>query len=368
MLPSHITRSGRDSRLSHPSASWPPAAEHDRRYAWWRGAGWLLVACSVLVAGHVPARAEDMIDNVLPAHCVAHVMDVPLMSHSGSPVIPVEINGKSGLAYVSFTQEDIGVFADPVMNYPVGRTFQLQTIAGQSYSFATTIKSLHIAQGEAGNVPAIVVGDRLETINDQPVLGIIGYSVLSNYDVLLDFVAKRMILFRLSDAPGCTAMAQWLGAGVTPVTLIPNARGVLTGVELKVGDIPLRLEVEPGSNASVVRQKDARTVGLTHATLHDDPHVRTVVGRILVGHRHHFDNVTIGEWKDRALDVNVEKAKYNLLGMDFLRNRRVLMAFPQGVLYLTPPILSKDRDPRIPSALATHLATATVHETNGSTQ
>lgn len=309
-----------------------------------------------------------MIDNVLPARCVAHVMSVPLMSHSGSPVIPVVINGKSGLAYVSFTQEDIGVFADPAMDYPIGKTFQLQTIAGQSYSFATTIKSLHIAQGVAENVPAIAVGDRLETINDQPVLGIIGYSVLSNYDVLLDFVAKRMILFRLSDAPGCTAMPQWLGAGVTPVTLLPNARGVLTGVELKVGDVPLRLEVEPGSNASVVRQKDARTMGLTRATLHDDPHVRTVVGRVLVGHRHHFDNVTIGEWKDRSLDVNVEKAKYNLLGMDFLRNRRVLMAFPQGVLYLTPPSASRDRDPRIPSALATHLATATVHETDGTTR
>ncbi|WP_075595593.1 retropepsin-like aspartic protease [Novacetimonas hansenii] len=368
MSSSHLNRPGRDdplppSFISHRN----PAADGSYWHAWRGRAGGLLALCCLMVGGHVAAHAEDMIDNVLPAHCVAHVMNVPLMSHSGSPVIPVVINGKSGVAYVSFTQEDIGVFAVPTMDYPIGKTFQIQTIAGQSYSFATMIKSLHIAQGEAADVPAIVVGDRQEMIGDQPVLGIIGYSVLSNYDVLLDFVTKRMVLFRMSETASCNTMSQWLGPDATPVTLLSNGRGVQTGVELHVGGVPLRLEVEPGSNASVVRQKDAHALGLTHATLHADPHVRTVVGRILVGHRHHFDNVTIGEWKDRSLDVNVEKAKYNLLGMDFLRNRKVLMAFPQGMLYLTPPSVSKDKDPRIPSALATHLATATVHEASGTT-
>ncbi|MBV1833136.1 retroviral-like aspartic protease family protein [Komagataeibacter pomaceti] len=328
-----------------------------------------LMACLFVWGWHGAALgaalAEDMIDGVLPARCVAHVMTVPLMSHSGSPVVPVEVNGVSGLAYVSFTQEEVGVFLG-TMDYPKGQTFPIQTIGGRSYSFSTVVRSFHLAQGVAENVPACVVGDTIEKIGDRPVLAIVGYSILSNYDVLLDFVGKKMVLFRLSEtAQGCRAMSQWLGPDAVSLPLQANERGVRTGIEVTAGNVPLHMEVEPGSNASVVRQKDARAAGITHAVLRDDPRVRTVVGRVLLGHRHHFDNVTIGEWKGQSLDVNVEKAQYNLLGMDFLRNRKVLMAFPQGMLYVTRAQASTDGDLRVRSALSTHLATATVQETGG---
>ncbi|MDT8873118.1 retropepsin-like aspartic protease [Komagataeibacter rhaeticus] len=192
----------------------------------------------------------------------------------------------------------------------------------------------------------------------------IGYDVLSNYDVLLDFQDRRMVLFMPVSTPACPPLRDWLGADSMGVPLLPDSTGRMTGIVMKVGGQAVRMEIEPGADMSSLSRRDAKTLGLTSAVLHDDMHVRTNAGRILNGRRHHFDHVTLGAWQDLPLDVNVEKTSYSILAMNFLRRRRVLLAFPQDMLFLTPQQdVPNDRGQATHGILSTRTAIARMVDT-----
>ncbi|MBV1831894.1 retroviral-like aspartic protease family protein [Komagataeibacter melomenusus] len=283
-----------------------------------------------------PPSAPPALRYGLPAACLTHVIAAPLLTNSGSPIIPATFNDMAGLAYVSVTQDEVGVYAPTPAAFPVLSAISIQTIAGVDTTYTTVLHELRITNGRAGDVPALLEGTVQPRLNDQPVLGVIGYDILGNYDVLFDFPARVMVLFLASTAAGCPPLQDWLGPDSMALPLQPDRLGHLTGISMQAGTRSTRMEIEPGADMSSLSRKDARALGLTPAILHDDIHVRTNAGKILNGRRHHFDNIAIGAWHDLPLDVNVEKTSYSVLGMNFLRRRRVLMAFPQGMMYMTP--------------------------------
>ncbi|WP_025814258.1 retroviral-like aspartic protease family protein, partial [Komagataeibacter kakiaceti] len=272
----------------------------------------------------------------LPEACLAHVIAAPLLTNSGSPIVPATFNGTVGLSYVSVTQGRVGVYAHSSDDFPVETPVRIQTIAGTGMTYTTVLNELRISNGTARDIPAVMEGIGRPQINDQPVLGIIGYDILCNYNVLFDFPARRMVLFLTTDAPGCTPARNWVDADGISTPLLPDTEGRLTGITVQIGDHPVRMEIEPGADMSSLTRKVARSVGLSSAILHKDMNVRTNAGRILNGRRHHFDDITIGAWRDLPLDINIEKTTYNVLGMNFLRRRRVLLAFPQGMAFISP--------------------------------
>ncbi|MCE2564913.1 retropepsin-like aspartic protease [Komagataeibacter sp. FNDCF1] len=300
----------------------------------------------------------------LPAACLSHVITAPLLTNSGSPLVPATFNDTTGLAYLSVTQDRVGVYAATELDFPIESIINIQTIAGTDTTYTTVLHSLKLSNGAAQDVPALLIGIGLPHIDTQPVLGVIGYDLLSNYDVLLDFQARRMVLFVPSDAAGCPPQAEWLGPDSMGVPLLPDATGRMTGVALRVGEQAVRMEIEPGADMSSLSRRDAKTLGLTNAILHDDMHVRTNAGKILNGRRHHFDHVALGAWQDLSLDVNVEKTSYSILGMNFLRRRRVLLAFPQDMLFLTPQQdTANDRGQATRGILSTRTAIARMVDT-----
>lgn len=301
----------------------------------------------------------------LPAACIAHVIAAPLLTNSGSPIIPVTFNAMDGLAYISVTQDRVGVYAATPHDFVPESIINIQTIAGEDTTYTTTLDTMRISNGMAQGVPALVEGIGLPHINARPVLGIIGYDVLGNYDVLFDFPARRMVLFLpREDNRACPPMRDWLGADSTALPLLPDSTGRMTGVALRVGEHTVRMEVEPGADISSLSRRDARALGVTSAMLHADMHVRTNAGKILNGRRHHFDNVTLGTWQDLGLDVNVEKTTYSVLGMNFLRRRRIIMAFPQDMVFMTPQQdMPDDRGQATHGVLSTRTAIARMVDT-----
>lgn len=300
----------------------------------------------------------------LPAPCLSHVITAPLQTNSGSPLVPATFNDTTGLAYLSVTQDQVGVYATTEKEFPIQSVVSIRTIAGMDTTYTTVLHSLRISNGLASDVPALVIGASMPHIGTQPVLGVIGYDVLSNYDVLLDFQDRRMVLFMPVSTPACPPLRDWLGADSMGVPLLPDSTGRMTGIVMKVGGQAVRMEIEPGADMSSLSRRDARTLGLTSAILHDDMHVRTNAGRILNGRRHHFDHVTLGAWQDLPLDVNVEKTSYSILAMNFLRRRRVLLAFPQDMLFLTPQQdVPNDRGQATHGILSTRTAIARMVDT-----
>ncbi|GBQ40243.1 hypothetical protein CFR79_04200 [Komagataeibacter saccharivorans] len=330
------------------------------------------VACAVPARAtphHPPAAAQATPQprpdyDGLPDACLTHVITVPLLTNSGSPIIPATFNGVNGLAYISITQGRVGVYARTPTDFPVQAPVDIQTIAGSGTTYTTVLHDLRISNGAAQDVPALLEGMRIPQIGNQDVLGVIGYDILSNYNVLLDFPARRMILFLTADTPDCAPGLDWLGAGSTSVIMLPDATGRLTGLLMQVGDRPVRMEIEPGADFSSLSRRTAREIGLTKTILHDDMNVRTNAGKILNGHRHHFDNITIGSWHDLPLDANIEKTSYNVLGMNFLRRRRILISFPQGMLFMTPQQnVPDDRGQATHGLLSTRTAVARMVDT-----
>ncbi|GCE83642.1 retropepsin-like aspartic protease [Komagataeibacter diospyri] len=310
-----------------------------------------------------PEAAPELLYG-LPAACIAHVITAPLLTNSGSPIIPVTFNATDGLSYISVTQDRVGVYAATTHDFPVESIVNIKTIAGEDTTYATTLNTLRINNGMAENVPALLEGIGLPHINTRPVLGIIGYDVLGNYDVLFDFPARRMVLFLPRKGKACPPMRDWLGADSTALPLLPDSTGRMTGVALRVGERTVRMEIEPGADISSLSRRDARALGLTSAMLHADMHVRTNAGKILNGRRHHFDNVTLGTWQNLGLDVNVEKTTYSVLGMNFLRRRQVLMAFPQDMIFMTPQQdMPDDRGQATHGVLSTRTAIARMVDT-----
>ncbi|NVN36143.1 retropepsin-like aspartic protease [Komagataeibacter swingsii] len=316
---------------------------------------------------HAPPPPPDAAPELLyglPAACIAHVITAPLLTNSGSPIIPVTFNAMDGLSYLSVTQDRVGVYAATTHDFPVESIIDIQTITGEDTTYTTTLNTLRISNGMAENVPALLEGIGLPHINDRPVLGIIGYDVLGNYDVLFDFPARRMVLFLPREGSACPPMRDWLGADSTALPLLPDSTGRMTGVALRMGEHTIRMEVEPAADISSLSRRDARALGLTSAMLRTDMHVRTNAGKILNGRRHHFDNVTLGSWQNLGLDVNVEKTTYSVLGMNFLRRRRVLMAFPQDMVFMTPQQdMPDDRGQATHGVLSTRTAIARMVET-----
>lgn len=311
-----------------------------------------------------PAPPPPALRYGLPAACLSHVIAAPLLTNSGSPIIPATFNDMAGLAYVSVTQDQVGIYAPNATAFPVLSAISIQTIAGVDTTYTTVLHDLRISNGHADDVPALIEGMQQPHLNDQPVLGVIGYDILGNYDVLFDFPARVMVLFVASTAPGCPPLQEWLGPDSTALPLQPDHRGRLTGISMQVGTQNTRMEIEPGADMSSLSRKDARALGLTAAILHEDIHVRTNAGKILNGRRHHFDNIALGAWHDLPLDVNVEKTSYSVLGMNFLRRRRVLMAFPQGMIYMTPQAdMPNDRGQAAHGMLTTRTAIARLTDT-----
>ncbi|GBQ88060.1 hypothetical protein AA13595_2308 [Gluconacetobacter johannae DSM 13595] len=331
----------------------------------------ILVSAVLLVAlWAVRARAADGADradvDVVPERCVAHVITAPLLTGDGSPAIPVRINGIAGAAFLGTTQESLGVFERDDMHYPVGKALPVQTVTGEGRSYTTIIDDLVIGRGTAHHINGVMLGSFGERkIAGRPVLGVLGYDILGNYNVLLDFPNQTMTLFQESGAPDCPPVSLLVGARPYAAALMPDARGMDVMVQVAINAVPVGMEVEPGSNASIIRTADAADAGVGAPELANDPRSRTDAGTAIVGHRHRFDQVVLGTLHRAVLRADVAKAAYNILGMDFFRSRTVLFAFPSRMLYFSDPQPTADGTDVAHSGLSpaqSRMADATVDE------
>jgi hypothetical protein len=273
---------------------------------------------------------------VMPSRCVAHVLSLQLLTGDGSPGVPVTIDGTDGMAFLGLTQETTGVFDRPEMDYPHGRALAVQTVTGTGRTYMTRIDRLALGRGMAQDIESVMlgpIGDR--KVAGRPVLGILGYDILGNYDVLLDFPDQTVTLFKETEAPGCLPVSRLVGGAPYAAPLMPDTRGMDVLVQVAIDGVPIGMELEPGSNASIIQVHDAADLGADAAALADDPRSRTDAGIAIVGHRHRFTHVVLGTYHGADLTADVTPSAFNVLGMNFFRGRRVLFAFPSRMLYFS---------------------------------
>lgn len=301
----------------------------------------------------------------LPDACMTHVIAAMILSRKGSPTIPVTINGERGAAFISPSQDMVGVFDgnDERLDLPTTGRMGSVTLANMQVTYLTQLEDMELAQGHATKVPAIKMGE----LNEPPSiamsgLAILGYDLLGNYDVLIDVPARRLLLFRPPDIPECHDLSKAAGGGYqTP--LIMGRTGARNVVTVQLDGAPVAMYPEPASNLSVMSEKDALADGLTRSQLDVGDRTNTLDGQTLIGYRHKYRAVSIGNWHSRQFGVNIERTNYNILGETFFRHRKVLLAFPTSMMFFSGEIADsgpKDTTRGNPSPISSHVAHTSV--------
>ncbi|GAJ28610.1 retropepsin-like aspartic protease [Acidomonas methanolica] len=304
----------------------------------------------------------------LPAACLRHVLASELLNRNGAPTVPVRIDDEEGAAFLSPSEDMIGVFDgnDEFLELPDDGYVGALTLGTMETTRLTHIHELRMAQGHAENVEAMKLG----TFNDKPgvtmgALAILGFDMLGNYDVLLDIPARRLTLFMPPDTPECRDLSRTTGPHSFRAPLIAGRTGVDNMVTVTLDGAPIGMHVEPSSNLSVLSEKDATADGLRRVDLDEGDRTNTLDGRMILGYRHRYRKAQIGSWHGGPFGVNVETVNYNLLGRDFFRHRKVLFAFRQGMMFFSGEELDtgpRDIGPGNLPPISSHIAHAAVRQ------
>ncbi len=167
--------------------------------------------------------------------------------------------------------------------------------------------------------------------------GLVGGDMLSDYDVEFDLPHHRLKLWRESGSCGAADLP-WTGPRATiPINVIG---GEQVRVPVTIDGKTLDAMLDSGAGLSILRADAAQRLGVTGASLAGDPDITVRgVGSGVVGVRmHRFDAVTVGAMPIGAVPIAVGEAEFGsadmLLGLDFLRARRVWLSYRIGLLFV----------------------------------
>ena len=177
----------------------------------------------------------------------------------------------------------------------------------------------------------------------------LGYEFFRNVDVEFDFPGAAM---RLYQAEHCdqARLSYWTSE---PANELPLERGSQLRLALQINGHPVRAQLDSGASHSVIESDLASRLGMTprspgvaaggcSAGLGANP-VDTWIGQfetLSIGEeRIRNPKIRIGElWKDvvdPATPRELQRLPEMLLGVDFLRSHRVLVAHSQRKIYFT---------------------------------
>jgi predicted aspartyl protease len=168
--------------------------------------------------------------------------------------------------------------------------------------------------------------------------GVIGGDVLSDYDLELDLPHRRV---RLWHASGCGAAdLPWTGPRATiPVQVTAGNR---IRLPVTIDGQTLEALLDSGANRNLLQAEAARRAGVSQAALAADGTAiaRGIDGGAIALHMHRFGAMTVGGLRiDRpeigVADFQIQSADM-LLGADYLRSRRVWIAYRTGQLFVQP--------------------------------
>jgi hypothetical protein len=169
---------------------------------------------------------------------------------------------------------------------------------------------------------------------DAPV-GILGVNVLSHYDLDFDFLAHTLSFYSETDCIG--RYAPWTGDYQAFSAAPSRANRVV--IDASLNGHPFRALLETGSVNSMVSKAAADAAGVDSAALAQDVAVSGsgVDGATVTTYRHWFD-MTVGNLRFRRAPLLVADTRFSdadmLLGMDFMKYRRVWVSYSTGWVFM----------------------------------
>jgi len=297
------------------------------RHSTWR-TNWLVGLCLLLpvVAGCEQNSGCDLVG----------VAQVPIRISNRALTVEVSINGQSARtlldtganrSLVSETaKQRLGLVEDArfLTSYVgIGATTTKADVSVASMMIAAA--PLSIERMGVGTVPQGVVAD-----------GLLGMDILRDFDLDIDESKRMLSLYRVRRCgtadPPWDEPAIWIH-GIT-------SRYGLLRMPFEIDGIEGDAVIDTGAAFTLIRQHMAQRLGLTEQTLVNDRVVDThgVGGGSLPTQLHRFQLVVIGPLTARNVRLHVLMANpqvmangnpldENLIGQDFLGNRRIWFSF-----------------------------------------
>lgn len=218
---------------------------------------------------------------------------------------------------------------DPTgLNLRLGEDSDVESLSGDSTGQWTTIDRLVVGSATMRRARAVLLhNDPLPPVDGRHIAVSIGYDILSAAETLIDLPHKRLVLFQYRTA-GCPDV-QTVFQGRSYSTPLHEAdAGHFDAVDAVINGHVVDMQINTGSNASIISRYDANSVGISDQDLLADPQVRTQDDNVRLGHRHLLNSLSVAGYSQSPFRINVlRRINYNPLGLDFFRNKVVLLDY-----------------------------------------
>lgn len=288
----------------------------------------------------------------LPASACAvdRAASVALRVIGGSVTVPVEVNGITGSFILDTGAERSVVSEEAVRRLGLARDPWVSTtmsgVGGVERRANAVPRSLSL--GGVSLVRRTVSHDTSLTV--APLLrgrsggatidGLLGRDYLSLFDLDADFAGKRLTMYRVQDCGG--RFLPWTGPYTGEAVASPASNALIIPVVLD--GTPLRALLDTGATASLLAAPGMYRMRLDVAGLSQDPSepVSGLGPRVPVMHRHLFRSlVAVGQaitppeiW---VAPVRLAPTADMLLGLDWLRGRRVWISYATRQIFVATP-------------------------------
>ncbi|MFP5392372.1 MAG: aspartyl protease family protein [Gammaproteobacteria bacterium] len=219
---------------------------------------------------------------------------------------------------------------------PTGRT--VAGVGGDTRAYATPIRSLALGPVQVAGRGAIRVIDEMGTRPE--VDGIVGSDFLMQVDVELSLAEKRIRFF---SPQGCDkAFLGYWDANAMVVPLDRDRRGIRPMVTVELNGVKLNALIDSGAGYSVVHPEAASKAGAQEdsVALLETTYASGIGQNMVKMRTARFKTFALGDERVdnpvlRIMPLNSEDRIDLILGADFLRAHRILLANSQKRMYFS---------------------------------
>lgn len=266
---------------------------------------------------------------------------LPLIESNGHYLVNVQINGVEQALVVdtSAAKTTLTPEAADALNLPLAMA-QAETLSGVGPQgepvYPRVIASLKLGPAQWSDLRAPTFGAHAFAAHNGVVpAGVLGANVLSRYDVELDFPRHTMTLYTAQNCLG--RFAPWQGDYQSYSPIHTSQHRFI--MQMALNHRPILAVLGTGAMPSLIGHNGAQRVGLDTGELQQDPQ-RTghgLNGAAIALATHRFDSVQIGTREFQNVRLEVSDATFPedmLLGMDFMKWRRVWLSYSTGWVFM----------------------------------
>ena len=285
------------------------------------------------------AASLALIASAVHADCLYSQAATFPLTPDTKPTIEVTINGAHVHFVVDTGAEFSAVSPEIILSLRLPqdrhRRTTINTVDGKETRANVILQRMEIADLKYDDRSMAVMPLR-RSDNLQPVAGLLGADILSDFDIEFDMPRRTMTFYHVS---GCQfARPPWTGRYQTLRALQTQGGRLLFPIDIE--GHPLTALFDTGADRVLLSRKAAESLGVTEAQFAADPTARVTSGgsgSTLV-RQHTFALVKIGDEVFHHIPIGVAEIELPeadlLVGAPYMKTRRFLLSYSTNALFV----------------------------------